>query len=135
MTDTTPEMQPDTQEVLQVEPGPLTTVPVSVCEILAPVRTQALPRRDATSSTKAVTTAPLQVLWADPFRACAQITSFTGDMLVSFNSASASSPYTSAQWPVGKPLTVTATCDVWVAAATGSISVSVITERWATGDA
>jgi hypothetical protein len=55
-------------------------------------------------------------------------------MLFAFNSASASDPSTCAAWPANVPYTLTADSEFWVAAATGTTSISIVTEYWATGE-
>lgn len=130
-----PDMQPETLDVLQAEPEPaMSVIPVHICGSEGAIRIQSLPRKDASTSTKPISTTPLQVLFADHRRASAFLVSFGQDMLVAFNSGSTQSPDTSSRWPMGVPLSVTATTDVWVSAFTGTGSVSITSEKWATGE-
>jgi hypothetical protein len=129
------DLQPETDEVLQMEPEPsLTTVPVCVQEIKSPVRTQELPRKLGTTQTKSISANSQRVLKADHFRAQAIVVSFDQDMLVAFNMASAQDPSTMSRWPALVPMVVTTMSEVWVAAFTATSSVSITTERWATGE-
>ena len=126
------ELQPDTDEVLQVEPEDYQAIPVCVKEVAAPVRVQALPRKGAASMTKALTTTAVPVLRADHRRGR---TVLVGDaaFLVAFSEASCQADSAMAAWPANLPLELTATTEVWAKAATGDVALSVITERWAEG--
>jgi len=128
------DLQPDVEEVLQIEPyGDTTPVCVTVD---GPVRTQSLPRK--AGSTRTIT-APLlpaaafRLLRPNPRRASAYI---VGDaaFLVAFNYASAADASTMARWPANVPLTISADVDVYIAASAGTPAVSAIVEYWATGE-
>lgn len=135
MTTQEVDLQPETDEVLQMEAEPsLTAIPVCVEEVRSPVRTQELPRKLGTTQTKTVTTTPQRYLNANHFRAVATLVSFDQDMLVAFNSASAQDPSTMSRWPKGVPMTVKTISEVWLAAYTSTTSISITTERWATGE-
>lgn len=131
---TTNELQPDVDEVLQVE-EPAGVEPVVRVEQQGPVRTQELPRK--AGSTKTVTANPLpspfRLLRPNPRRFSAYVVSDSA-FLVAFNNASAQEASTMARWPANVPLPVTADVDVWVAAETGTADVSAVVEYWATGE-
>jgi hypothetical protein len=130
------ELQPDPDEVLQVE-EPAGTEPEVKVRVNGPVRTQALPRKGGATFTKnvvALTAGPaLQVLRADHRRAQAVLLAAAA-VLVAYGDANAQDASTMALWPANTPLTVSGTVDVYVAAATGTTTVSVLTELWATGE-
>lgn len=128
------ELQPDVEEVLQVEPYGDTT-PVGVA-VQGPVRTQALPRKAASTRTITAPVLPspaYRLLRPNPRRATAYL---IGDaaFLVAFNSASASDAASMARWPANVPLPVSADVDVYVAASAGTPAVSAVVEYWATGE-
>ena len=106
------DLQPDTGEVLQEEQTALTAIPVCVREVESPVRVQTLPRKSAATMTKALTTRPIQVLWADHWRGRAALCCTT-DFLVAFSEASCQADTSMALWPADVPLELTATCEVW----------------------
>jgi hypothetical protein len=130
------DFQPDTEEVLQMEPegkGPVVDVTVS-----GPVRTQELPRRAGATFTRTVgtltgTTPAVRVLTADHKRARAVLMSVGQNMLVAFNQGSAQDASRMILWPANSAFVVTTATEVWVAAATGTTSIGVATELWATG--
>lgn len=128
-----PELQPDVHEVLQEEDGAALSVPVCITEQKSPVRVQELPRKSGATFTKSLTTTPLQVLWPDPRRARARVAS-TSALLIAFTQTAAQDPSTMTIWPASVPFETTATTDLWVAAATGTAQVGVITELWADGE-
>jgi hypothetical protein len=129
------ELQPDVSEVLQEEaPDDYQAVKVCVEDIKAPVRVQELPRKMATTMSRSLGTTAFRVLRADHYRASATITSFDQDIYLAFNEASAQDTSTMARWPVDHPYTHTAATDVWVKTVADTSEVSIITERWATGD-
>lgn len=135
MSASAPELQPTVPEVLQSEEpyGKAPTVPVCID---APVRTQSLPRKAGATGTKTAgliaDNAQRQLLRADHRRASAVLISDT-PFLVALSAASAEDASTMALWPADTPCTITATSDVYVAAQTGTASVSFIEELWATG--
>jgi hypothetical protein len=129
------ELEPTESQVLQEEPDTdLVDVPVIVTGVVGPVRVQELPRRTASARTWTVSTTPVQVLTADPYRAVAVLVADT-DVFVGHVQHGAGDDITSAWWPQGVPLVVTATVDVHVRCARSdqTARVSVRTERWATG--
>lgn len=136
------ELQPDEIEVLQAEQtGPEPTVRTVVAHIEAPVRTQDLPRKSASSRTWTVGTlasaggpGAKRVLSAQPRRALARLLSTGQVMLVAFSQNAAQQPDTMALWPAGSVLQITTDTEVWVASTTGTTQVSVIAEFWAAGE-
>lgn len=127
------ELQPDTEDVLQEESEPQLSVPVCVVDQKTPLRVQQLPRKGGATFTKTVTTTPLQVLWPDHRRARARIVS-TSALLLAYDIAAAQDASTMAIWPANQIFEAGATTDVWVAAASGTAQVGVITELWAEGE-
>jgi hypothetical protein len=133
MSEQAAELQPDTEAVLQEEaPEQYQAIPVCVKEVSAPVRVQQLPRKGAASLTKSLTTTATQVLWADHWRGRVVLLA-SADVLVAFSEASCQADSAMAAWPANVPLEITATAEIWAKAATGTASLSVITERWAEG--
>lgn len=130
------DLQPDTSEVLQSEDDDAGSYTVKVCveDVKGPVRTQELPRKGGSTRTIALTTTVIPVLRADHFRGAALLVGFTNDLLVGFGKGSGGDPSTMARWPALVPLPITAAIDVYVGAFTGAATLSVITERWATGE-
>lgn len=130
----TVDLQPQVDEVLQVEAEELTTVPVRVAEVCAPVRVQALPRKAASSRTRRLGADRAErVLLADHRRARAVLVA-PAPFLVGFSEASAQDASTMAWWPGGVPFECGAVAEVWVRAAAEATEVSVVTERWAAGE-
>jgi hypothetical protein len=136
------DLQPDTDQVLQVEPiepyGDVT--PVAVC-LDGPVRTQALPAKGGAMFTRTVGTTPTRVAGADHRRRTLKIVA-KADVFVATSRAGIQSAidtpdnheafeYVAA---ASRVLEIGATVDVWVAAVTGTAKVSVLTELWAAGD-
>lgn len=126
------ELQPDPAEVMQEEGEPLSSVPVCVEEVKAPVRVQVLPRKGGSTRTRTVGDVPVQLLTADHWRASAIL---MGDVpfRVAFSEASAQDLSTMALWPGLVPLTVDATVEVWAVADDDAVQLSLITTRWAEG--
>lgn len=130
------DLQPDVGEVLQQEPyGDTHKVDVVVC---GPVRTQPLPRKGGTTFTKTVgvlggSPGALNVLRADHRRAVAYLTA-PAPFLVAYNDANAQSVDTMALIPANVLLPVSATVDVWIAAPSATVAVSVLVEDWAAGE-
>lgn len=134
MTDAV-QLQPDTEEVLQVEPMPLATVPVEVQDIRGPVRVKILPNEAGTTRTISIgSSVPKPILQADHFRARAVLCSFDQDFLYAFTENAASDPSTMARQPKAVPLVLTAATQVWVLAQTGTTVLSYATERWASSE-
>ena len=130
------DLQPDVSEVLQAEEpyGDTHTVEVEVC---GPVRTQPLPRKGGATFTKTVgvlgsVPGALNVLRADHRRAVAYLVA-SAPFLVAYNDANAQSVDTMATIPANVVFPVSATVDVWIAAPSGTVAVSVLVEDWATG--
>lgn len=133
---TTNEFQPPVPVVLQEETpyGATAEPPVNV-RTIGPVRTQETPHKAGATFTKAaITTAPQRLLTADHRRAKVVLVSIGQNMLVAFSNAAAQDPSRMALWPANVPLTLTNDSEVWVASATATTSVSVVTELWATGE-
>lgn len=129
------DLQPDELEALQAEPTTEPPVQVKVTEIVGPVRTQELPRKSAATKNRTVGTGALtRMLNADHRRAIARIVSIGQPMIFAFNQASAADPTTCATWPANTVLPVTADCEFWVASTTGTTSINIVTEFWATGE-
>jgi hypothetical protein len=127
-------LQPDTDVVLQLEPLPLTTIPVRVEQVDGPIRTQGLPRKSGSTKTiAALGASPIRILRASHYRSSVTLMSIGQPLLIAFTEASASDPSTMAVWPAGTPYTCTATVEIWVAAQTGTTQLSIITENWADG--
>lgn len=135
MSTPVPDMQPDTDEVLQAEaPDSYQAIPVCVSEVKTPVRVQQLPRKGASTFTRSVgTTTPAHVLRANPRRGRAVL---VGDVAfqVAFSETACQADSAMALWPAATPLELTASVDVWVKAPTGTVALSVITEQWAEGE-
>lgn len=126
-----PDLQPDELEALQAETG--RPEPAVHVLIDGPVRTQSLPRKAAGSRTRTITTTSQKILSADHRRASATLLA-AGNFLIAFNSASASDPSTMALWLANVPYPHTSDSEVWVAAATGTVILGIITEAWAAGE-
>lgn len=119
---------PELQDVLQRPDALLPeTVPV---KHEGPVYTQELPAVLGTVSQHAIGTAPETILSEDPFRKRATIISTDNAFLIirgKFNNG----PGTSATWPANVPFVYGATSSLSVATATGTATISVITENGA----
>lgn len=128
-----PVLEPDVHEVLQEEPyTDLTAIPVKVECVDTPVRVQLLPDKGGATQTRTVSaTKATPFLSADPRRKSAVLMSLDQNILVAFSSASCQADSAMALWPKLVPLTVPATVEVWVKAATGTTAVSVQSFRWA----
>lgn len=133
----TADLQPDVTEVLQVE-EPYGDTHVVQVGVKGPVRTQPLPRKGGATFTKTVgvlgsTPGALNVLRADHRRAVAYLTA-PAPFLVAYNDANVQSVDTMALIPANVLLPVTATVDVWIAAPSATVAVSIVVEDWATGE-
>lgn len=128
------EMQPDTEEILQVE-EPAGREPTVKVSQQGPVRTQALPTKAGATRTVLLQAFPAtyQIARANPRRRQAFLVA-PAAFLVAYNDASAQDLSTMALWPANVPLPVTASIDVYVSAPTGTVSISVLSEFWATGE-
>lgn len=126
------DLQPELAEVLQEQPAEdPAAIDVCVRDVHTPVRTQELPPNggmDAFTKDIGATGDPQRILSADRWRGKATL---VGDaaFLVGFNSSS--NP--TARWPADTPLYVRGIADIYVKAVTGTVSLSVIVERWAAG--
>lgn len=129
------DLQPDDLEVMQAEgDNGLAAVHVIVDEVRGAVRVQPLPRKAGGTRTRTgIPTTATLLLKADHRRASATIMSVGGAMLIAFSQASSQDPSMMAAWPANVPYMLTADTELWVAAQTGTIAVSIITESWATG--
>jgi len=136
----TPDLQPDVEEVLQTEEPAGYEPTVKVC-VEGPVRTQALPGKGGATFTRTVSTTPTRLVGADHRRRTVSIQA-EDNLYVAFSRAGIQSAidtpdnheaflYYAAASPI---LTVGATVEVWVAAITSTAKVSVFTELWATGE-
>lgn len=129
------EMQPTEAEVLQEEPvPPLSTVPVRVVAVDAPVRVQNLPTKALTTQTRFVAdaSARLRVLVADPYRAQAVLIA-DKPFYVSAILGGVDDDLSSSWWPANVPLILTAVTAVWIRSIAADLTLSVTCERWATG--
>lgn len=124
-------LQPDIGAVLQLEE--MTSIPVQVKGIDSPVRTQALPRKGGSTRTITLGTTPIRILRANHLRGNVKLMSIGQAFLFCFNEGSAADPSTMAAWPAGTPYQCDATIELWVASATATTQLSVITENWAAG--
>jgi hypothetical protein len=136
------DLQPDLDEVQQAEEhGVNTEAPVEVA-VTGVVRTQALPEKQGSTKTvacaaaasAAVTGPPVRVLSHDHRRARVVLLAVGGAMRVAFNTASKESPATMALWPANVVFTHLGDDEVWVAADTTAITVSVVGGNWAVGE-
>jgi hypothetical protein len=136
------QLQPNSGTVLQEEypddeypeQYPLTTIDVCVVDVSVPVRVQQLPTKAGSTRTRTVgSSVPVQVLTADHYRASVLLCAFDQDLLYAFSEAAAQDPSTMSRQPKNIPLMVRCATDVWVMAQTSTTSLSITTERWATG--
>jgi hypothetical protein len=130
---TDPEFQPDLPVVLQIEGQYGTEPPVNV-KVVGPVRTQDMPLKSGATFTKVVGTTPIRLLFPDHRRAQATIISIGQNMLIAFSNASAQDPSRMALWPANVAFTHPGATELWVASATATTSVAVLTGLWATGE-
>lgn len=126
------DLQPDDLEVLQAETPEV--VPAAAVIVQGVVRTQDLPRKSAASRNRSLGTGMTKLLAADDRRAMVRLMSIGATMQVAFSQASTQDPSMCIQWPANTPLEITASCEVWAAALTGTTIVSIMTEYWATGE-
>lgn len=125
------DLQPDELDSLQAEDtGPQ---PAVLVKHEGPVRTQALPRKNAGTRTRNLTTTPQLLLSADHRRASATIIS-PAAILFAFTATAAGDSSTMAAWPANVPYTLTADAALYAAAATGTTTITIVTEFWATGE-
>jgi hypothetical protein len=131
------DLQPGLDEVLQAE-EPTHEPPVTVV-VAGPVRVQTLPQKSGSTKTVALAAAgatvfPIRVLQADHRRARATILAIGGAMRIAFNSASKETPATMALWPANVAYAHLGDDEIWVAADTTAITVSVLVGKWAVGE-
>lgn len=128
-----PVLEPDVHEVLQEEPAAeLTTIPVKVESVEAPVRVQVLPDKGGATQTRTVgASKAVPFARADPRRKSAVLMSIDQNILVAFSETSCQADSSMALWPKLVPMTVPATVEIWVKAVTGTTAVSLQTFRWA----
>lgn len=127
------EFQPDDFDVMQAEPDG--REPAVKVHVIGQVRVQDLPRKAGATFTRlAVTTTPMRLLAADHRRAAARIMSIGQNMLVALSAASAQDTSRMALWPANTVFLCEADTEVWVASATATTTISVVTELWATGE-
>jgi len=119
-------------EVLQADPD--TTEPSVLVRQDGVFHVQTLPTKQGATKTVPVGTTPTRYLAADHRRASAKLLSIGGNMLIAFNMASTGDPSRMAEWPANLQYVCTSDSEVWLAAKTGTVAVSIITEYWATGD-
>jgi hypothetical protein len=123
----TPGMQPDLDEVLQVENVETHLVPVKISE---PVEVRELPSKRMSMRTVSVgTTAGVKVLSADPRRKTATLIPRTSDILVGASQAQAQ--LNGAWLPGVVPFVVSSVAEVWAVGNGATTDVSVIEEYWA----
>ncbi len=125
-------LQPELGVVLQEEPEDRPQIEVCVRDVHGPVRTQSLPLKAATAFTKTIpasTAQPTMVLSADHYRGQALIVCSVA-IRVTLNDPS--EPW--AWWPANVPLPITASVNVYVRSNDAASTVSVIAEKWATGE-
>lgn len=125
-------LQPELADVLQQEPEDNPKIEVCVRDVHGPVRTQALPRKGGTAFVKQIpasTAVPTMVLRADHFRGQALLISGAA-FRVTFNDPGESYGV----WPANVPLPVTASLDIYVRSDAAAGTLTVIVEKWATGE-
>lgn len=137
MSESSNDLQPTVDEVLQAEVVDDVNAPVPVRVVGAdvPVRTQDLPRKGGATRTRTVDNVTWQrVLNADHRRAKATVVSIGQNILIALNSAGTQVDASASLWPQLEPFYLTAATELWVKAVTATTSVSVTTELWAMGE-
>ena len=129
MTDL-PELEPDTDEVLQVEEVDVPAVKVTV---EGPARVQLLPTKSA--GIRGITvpdTGARRLMTADPHRARAVVITDAVAVLIggSQQEVDGGQP---GKIPAGMRVEFGATDELWARSVTGETTVTVIQERWANG--
>lgn len=133
------DFQPDLDEVMQAEEhGTNEELPVTVV-VTGVVRTQTLPEKSGTTKTVTLVAAgagvtPVRIMQADHRRARVTLIAIGGAMRFAFNTASKEDPARMALWPANVPYVHLGDDEIWVAADTVAITVSVAGGRWATGE-
>lgn len=128
------DLQPDLEEVLQEEAAPVYEGAPTAVYVCGPVRVQTLPQKSGQTKTVTVGTTAVRVLQGDHRRARAQLLAIGGNMMVAFNLASSGDTGRMCLWPANVAFTHLGDDEIWVAAVTGTITVSVATGRWAVGE-
>lgn len=123
----TSDMEPDLNEVQQVDKGELHVIPVQIAE---PVESRELPsKRIAPRTVPVSATVGTKLLSADPRRKFATIIARTDDLLIGANQAQAQ---ISGSWVPGVlPLVVTTVAELWAIGDGSATDVTVIEEYWA----
>ena len=116
---------PGLDEVMQRPESPC-AVPV---EHLGPVQVHQLPAKLGTAFAVTASSTPQQILGADRFRKVARLISTDNPFGVSV-SRSVNGTQTGAVWPANVPLILEHSDAITVYTASGTASVSVITENW-----
>lgn len=130
-----PDLQPEELEVLQAEdPGVDPIIRVEIARVEVPVRTQDLPRKAGGTIQKTVGVTPVQLLNSDHRRASARVISVGQNMYLAYSGQTAQDVSRMALWPANVPFPMTVDSALWVASATSTTIISVITEMWATGE-
>ena len=125
--DSTQDMVPDLESVLQVEAEDNHVIAVKVCE---PVDVRELPTGRISLRAMFVSTAVgTKLLSDDPRRKKASIIAKTNDIRI--GSTQAASTLTGVWVPNGQQLTVTASGELWACGTVDNTEVSVIEEYWA----
>jgi hypothetical protein len=126
-----PELEPDLQDVLQVE-APLSAMPVRV---EGPVRFQHLPTKERSAKTATVgSSAFVQLLAADPYRAFATVEAFDQDVYLSYSPATSYGDPNVQRLRKGATYTITARTYVGIAAVTATTVISMAQERLANAE-
>jgi hypothetical protein len=125
------DLQPEELEVLQAEPESFQ--PAVKVKHEGPVRVQNLPRKNGGTRTRPLDITPKLLLSADHRRASATFIA-PAAWLFAFTASSAQDASTMAAWPANVPYTLTADTAFYAASATGTTSLTVVTEFWATGE-
>lgn len=123
----TPEMQPDLDDILQVEDVETHLVPVKISE---PVETRELPSKRISLRTVPVSaTAGTQILSDDPRRKHARI--IAKDQDITLGATQAQAQLNGAWAPKLQYLPLNCVSEVWAMGVGGITDVSVIEEYWA----
>jgi hypothetical protein len=120
-------MEPDLDEVQQVQEDEKYVIPVEVC---GPIEARELPSKRVSARTVVVgTAAGVKLLSTDPRRKFATIIARTQDILVG---ATQSQAQLSGAWVPGSlPFVVTSVAELWAIGDGAETNVSVIEEYWA----
>lgn len=133
------DLQPDLYEVLQAEEhGTNEEAPVTVA-VTGVVRTQALPEKSGSTRTFSLAAAgagvtPIRALKADHRRSRVTLMGIGGSWRFAFDPASKEDPARMALWPANVPYVHLGDDEIWIAADTLAVTVSVAAGRWATGE-